>query len=55
VAGYSDYFCDLNEDLQAERIKEIDWDYVKSDVEPLLENQDDLKILTKQTLLKLPS
>ncbi len=41
--------------ITAERIKEIDWDYVRSDVEPFLENQDDLKILTKQTLLKLLS
>lgn len=41
--------------ITAERIKETDWDYVKSDVEPFLENQDDFKILTKQTLLKLLS
>jgi len=41
--------------ITAKRIKEVDWDYVVSDVEPFLENQNDLKIFTKQTLLKLLS
>jgi len=41
--------------ITAERIKETDWDYVANDVKPFLENQNDLKILTKQTLLTLLS
>jgi len=41
--------------ITAERMKETDWDYVKSDVEPFLENQNDIKIFTKQTLLTLLS
>jgi len=41
--------------ITAERMKETDWDYVKSDVKPFLENRNDLKIFTKQTLLTLLS
>lgn len=36
-------------------MKETDWDYVANDVEPFLENQNDIKIFTKQTLLTLLS
>lgn len=41
--------------MTAEKIKEVDWNYVVSDVEAFLENRDDLKVFTKQTLLKLLS
>jgi len=41
--------------ITAERIKETDWDYVVNDVEPFLENRNDIKIFTKKTLLTLLS
>lgn len=39
--------------VTSSRIKEVDWDYVVSDVEPFLENQSDLKVFTRVTLLEL--
>lgn len=40
-------------EVTAEKIKDVDWDYVVSDLEPFLENQNDLRIFKKQTLLNL--
>jgi len=35
------------------KIKEADWEYIVSDIEPFIENQNDLKIFSKQMMLKL--
>ena len=39
--------------VTAENIKNVDWDYVVSDLEPFLESQNDLRLFKKQTLLNL--
>ncbi len=36
-----------------ERVKKMDWDRALSDLRPFLERQNDLKILTKENVLKL--
>lgn len=39
--------------VTSSKIEEIDWDYVISDAEPFIENQNDLKIFSKKTMLEL--
>ncbi|MEA1912615.1 MAG: nucleotidyl transferase AbiEii/AbiGii toxin family protein [candidate division WOR-3 bacterium] len=39
--------------LIRKRIKEIDWDNIRKDVEPFLQNPKDLKLFQKQILLEL--
>ncbi|MBN1694392.1 nucleotidyl transferase AbiEii/AbiGii toxin family protein [candidate division WOR-3 bacterium] len=39
--------------VTSSKIKGIDWDYVVSDVEPFIENQNDLKVFSKKTMLEL--
>jgi predicted nucleotidyltransferase component of viral defense system len=41
------------EKVTSSKIKEIEWDYVISDVEPFVENQKDLRIFSKKTMLEL--
>jgi predicted nucleotidyltransferase component of viral defense system len=40
-------------EVTSSKIKGIDWDYVVSDVEPFIENQNDLKVFSKKTMLEL--
>jgi predicted nucleotidyltransferase component of viral defense system len=40
-------------EITLSKIKETDWKYVISDVEPFIESQDDLKVFSKQTMLTL--
>jgi len=39
--------------VTSSKIKKTDWKYVVNDIEPFIENQNDLKVFTKQTMLTL--
>lgn len=39
-------------EITSRKIEEVEWDYVISDVEPFLQNQNDLKVFTRETLLE---